>query len=108
MGYHTKGPWEIEGTKVHGNDFYHSCVATYHPFDENTKLNREDVENLQLIASAPELLLALESLMKSIRNIKGGLGKEIEEEYCDKQFKFAIQTIEKIRKDNRGSWSTKG
>ena len=58
---HTPGPWRTTGLNVRAGDAL-ICYATNHWADDETPENERQA-NANLIASAPELLAALERLV---------------------------------------------
>lgn len=59
MNTHTPGKWYVKGMKVEGNDYIIANIQETFDYGE-TKANA------QLIASAPELLMALKDLQSAV------------------------------------------
>ena len=66
MSKHTTGPWIINGNKIDGNGYHLASV--------NSHSTTEGRANAQLIAAAPELLDALERMVKIYDAMSGTRG----------------------------------
>jgi hypothetical protein len=65
MNKYTPGPWKVEGTPRRGWDIFSSAKGCYVAFDEPLREGAISLEgDARLIAAAPELLEALENLLK--------------------------------------------
>jgi hypothetical protein len=82
MSKHTPGPWKIipgfSKMKVYGGEKYqgHFCIADCHQFDiandqESAIIEKE--ANARLIAAAPQMIEALESIMSDLKTEEGAL-----------------------------------
>ena len=77
---HTPGPWTIAGVSLNPHEGHviesdsadgRTIAWTCNSLDNNGEecISQEDIANARLIASAPELLQALENLVASIENV---------------------------------------
>jgi len=77
---HTPGPWTIAGVSGNPHEGHviesdsadgRTIAWTCNSLDNNGEecISQEDIANARLIASAPELLQALENLVASIENV---------------------------------------
>ena len=88
----TKGNWEFENVTTHNGDFYKVKSDNTTSICNVTTRNQEQAQaNAKLIASAPELLDALQLLVSQLEN-------EHLSEYCEPLIDKAKQAIEKSLK----------
>ena len=90
---HTPGPWRVDGTdiytKVAGSDHWVAAIKQRRP-------NSEDEANAKLIAAAPDLLAALDGLLKATRKA-AAVAETANDEYADTDAHFVGEWIDQAR-----------
>ena len=77
---HTPGPWSFDGHGVNSESGERIAKVTHGPPVRNFEVNERHAADSQLIAAAPELLEACESLLWGINNYHRwvGIGEDLE------------------------------
>jgi len=68
---HTPGPWTVSGNEINVKDKDGDFVATTLKYDEAVG-TQQDYDNAKLIAAAPDLLAALESMIQLVEQDYSG------------------------------------
>lgn len=91
---HTTGPWTHRRAFSKGEEI--GCVVMPMGYDLSTSNNEENEANARLIAAAPDLLEALEGLLKATR-MAHGWAQNCGPQYADDDAVFVGEWIDEAR-----------
>lgn len=101
MSGHTPGPWHVVTNTDGGTDVVHTRGRAPGESYREVALDIDTEEDARLIAAAPDLLEALETILKQAATLHGGSGGPTPRQVANDIEKEAREAIAKATGDTR-------